>query len=130
MATHSIANVALLASATGSRPASDSTGNVAEGRQVIAVATAEVAPREMEATHEKLQDMVSHLKEFVQNMQRDMDFAVDDRTGRFVVTVTDSQTNELIRQIPSEELLSIARHLADYVDEANTPKGFFIEVNA
>ena len=130
MATHSIANVALLASATGSRATSDSAGNVAEGRQVIAVATAEVETREIEATQEKLEEMVSHLKDYVQSMNRDMDFSVDDHTGRFVVRVTDSQTNELIRQIPSEEMLSIARHLVDYVEDANATKGFFIEVNA
>ena len=130
MATHSIANVALLASTTGSRAASNSAGNVAEGRQAVAVATAEVQTREIEVTQEKLEKMVSHLKDYVQNMNRDMDFSVDDQTGRFIVTVTDSQTKELIRQIPSEELLSIARHLADYVDEANAPKGFLIELNA
>ena len=130
MATHSIANVALLVNTTGSRPTSDSTGNVAEERQVVAAATAEVTTREIEVTQEKLEEMVSHLKEYVQNMQRDMDFSVDDKTGRFVVKVIDSQTKELIRQIPSEEMLSIARHLADYVEESSVPKGFLIERNA
>ncbi|MCW9023764.1 MAG: flagellar protein FlaG [Gammaproteobacteria bacterium] len=130
MATHSIANVALLVSTTGSRPASDSAANVTEERQVVAAATAEVTSREIEMTQEKLEEVVSHLKEYVQNTQRDMDFSVDDETGRFVVKVIDSQTNEVIRQIPSEEMLSIARHLVDYMEETSVRKGFLIERNA
>ncbi len=36
---------------------------------------------------------------------------MDDSTGKTVIKVVDSSTNELIRQIPSEEMLEIARAL-------------------
>ncbi|HHJ20440.1 MAG TPA: flagellar protein FlaG [Gammaproteobacteria bacterium] len=129
MATHSITNVAILASTTGSRAASGSTGNVAEGRQTVAAAIIEEQTRETEVTKEDLEKAVSHLKEYVQNMKRDMDFSVDDKTGRFVVKVYDSETRELIRQIPSEEMLAISRHLVETMEE-EPGKGFLIELNA
>ena len=130
MATHSITNVALLATTTGSRAASGSTGNVAEGRQTVAAAVIEEQTRETEVTKEDLEKAVSHLREYVQSMKRDMDFSVDDKTGRFVVKVYDSETKELIRQIPSEEMLAISRHLVEAMEDAEARKGFLIELNA
>jgi len=130
MATHSITNVAILASTTGSRAASGSTGNVAEGRQTVAAVIIEEQTRETEVTKEDLEKAVSHLKEYVQNMKRDMDFSVDDMTGRFVVKVYDSETRELIRQIPSEEMLAISRHLVEAMEDEESRKGFLIELNA
>ncbi len=130
MATHSITNVAIVAATTGSRVASGSTGNVAEGRQTVAVAVIEEQSRETEVTKEDLEKAVSHLKDYVQSMKRDMDFSVDDTTGRFVVKVFDSETRELIRQIPSEEMLAISRHLVERMEEEESKKGFLIELNA
>jgi len=130
MATHSITNVALVATTTGNRATSGSTGNVAEGRQTVAAVVIEEQTRETEVTKEDLEKAVSHLKDYVQNMKRDMDFSVDDTTGRFVVKVFDSETRELIRQIPSEEMLAISRHLVERMEEEESKKGFLIELNA
>lgn len=133
MATQSIASVVAQVSSAdtrGARP--DATGKVAETRQVVAGATLGVQAerREIEMSPEALEEAVSHLKEYVQTLQRDMDFSVDDRTGRYVVKVVDSQTQELIRQIPSEEMLAISRHLADFLEEAEQRRGFLIELKA
>jgi len=40
-----------------------------------------------------------------------LSFSIDDSTGKTIVRITDAQTGEMIRQIPSEELLAIARSL-------------------
>ena len=131
MATHSITNVAILTNTADTRGmTSKSTGVVAEERQVIAATTAEVQSRDAEVSKEAIDEAVSHLKEYVQNMQRDMDFSVDDKTGRFVVKVIDSQTKEVIRQIPSEEMLAISRHLVDSLEEMEDSRGFLIELKA
>lgn len=132
MATHSITNVAVLANAVDvRRMTSKPTGVVAEERQVIAATTAEVQSRDVEeVSKEAIDEAVSHLKEYVQSMQRDMDFSVDDKTGRFVVKVIDSQTKEVIRQIPSEEMLAISRHLADSLEDQDDSRGFLIELKA
>ncbi len=131
MATHSITNVALVVAATEGRASSGSKRNVAEGRQVVAAAIIGEQTRETEVTKEDITQAVSHLKEYVQHMKRDIDFSVDDQTGRFIVKVYDSETKELIRQIPSEEMLAISRHLADSLNEdEEARKGFLIELNA
>lgn len=38
-------------------------------------------------------------------------FSIDDATEKLVVRITDASTGELIRQLPSEEALAIARSL-------------------
>ena len=39
-----------------------------------------------------------------------LDFDVDDDTGRIVVKVKDVETGDILRQIPSEEMLEFARN--------------------
>lgn len=50
-------------------------------------------------------------EEFVQSINSALQFSVDDSTGSTVVKVIDQLTNEVIRQIPSEEMLEIAKAL-------------------
>lgn len=40
-----------------------------------------------------------------------LSFSVDDSTGKSVVRITDRSTGETVRQIPSEEMLDIARSI-------------------
>lgn len=133
MATQSITNVALLASSveTNRSGSSNSTGKVAAQRQTVAVEVAEVETQEveMELSQEALEKVVSQLNAYIQNTQRDVDFSVDDSTGRVVVRVIDSVSDEVIRQIPSEEMLAISRHLIESL-ETEQPKGFLIELKA
>ena len=59
----------------------------------------------------QVESAVSRISDFVQNFQRDLVFTIDEESDRLVVKVVDSVTQEVIRQIPEEETLSIARHL-------------------
>lgn len=61
---------------------------------------------------ENLQGAVSQINDYVQNLQRNLQFTVDEATGKDVVTVIDTVSEEVIRQIPSEEALELARRLA------------------
>lgn len=130
MATQSITNVATLGRTVETR-SSDSTEKVAVQRQTIAVEVAEVETQEidMELSQEALEKVVSQLNAYIQNTQRDVDFSVDDSTGRVVVRVIDSESEQVIRQIPSEEMLAISRHLVESL-ETEQPKGFLIELKA
>jgi flagellar protein FlaG len=51
------------------------------------------------------------IESFVRSSGRDLQFRVDDESGRVIVSVRDSATGELIRQIPNEETLRIAQAL-------------------
>lgn len=59
----------------------------------------------------ELQQAVTQMNDFVQNLQRDLRFEVDDDLGRTVISVVDSETKEVIRQIPPETVLERARRL-------------------
>jgi flagellar protein FlaG len=60
---------------------------------------------------ERVESAVSQISDFVQNFQRDLVFSIDKDSERLVVKVVDSETQEVIRQIPSEEMLRIAKNL-------------------
>lgn len=40
-----------------------------------------------------------------------LSFSIDDSTGKSIVRITDRSTGEMVRQIPSEEMLDIARSI-------------------
>ena len=64
-----------------------------------------------EAQREELDQAVSQLNDFVQNVQRDLQFEVDNEMGQTIVKVVDQQTQEVIRQIPDEVALRLAEKL-------------------
>lgn len=136
MATQLITNVALLVSPrnTGSDVAGSQVTRgivVAEKRQVVAAAVAEqivIFQEAEEVSREEVEEAVIQLKAYVQTVQRDIEFIIDEQSGRIVVRVVDSVTHEVIRQIPSEEMLAISRHLAEVLEAEN--KGLFVELKA
>jgi len=60
-------------------------------------------------TREVVAKAAAQLQEFVSSMGRNLNFSVDQTTGYNVVRVVNPDTGELIRQLPSEELLKISR---------------------
>ncbi len=53
------------------------------------------------------------IEHFVHSMKRELEFAVDEASGRTVITVRNKETGELIRQIPSDEVIALARAYAE-----------------
>jgi len=72
---------------------------------------AEKLKERSEAQREELGQAVSQLNDFVQNVQRDLQFEVDNDLGQTIVKVVDQQTQEVIRQIPDEVALRLAEKL-------------------
>ena len=60
-------------------------------------------------SEQKLDQTVEELSSLVQSLQRELNFSVDDKSGRTVIKVIDSETDEVIRQIPSEEVIELAQ---------------------
>jgi flagellar protein FlaG len=60
-------------------------------------------------TREVVAKAAAKLQEFVNSMGRNLNFSIDETTGYNVVRVVNPDTGELIRQLPSEELLKISR---------------------
>lgn len=101
-----------------SQIAGSSAATPADARQEVPE-SGNVSPpqEELDVTREEVVDAVSNISDFIQNISRDLQFQVDDVTGATVVTVTDSETDEVIRQIPSEEVVAISRYIAEYAPD-------------
>lgn len=76
-------------------------------------ATKTASGEAQEVTREQIESAVSTIQEFVQSVRRDVNFALDDGSGRVVVKVTDASSGDVIRQIPSEEALQLAESLEE-----------------
>lgn len=85
-----------------------------EGGNTVPPEASSAAPKP-----QQLDDAVSNINEFVQNLSRSLQFSVDEASGRTIVKVTDSDTGDLIRQIPSDEILAISRAIAESMGEAD-----------
>lgn len=51
------------------------------------------------------------LNDFTARVAQDVRFAMDEESGRTIVKVVDTETQEVLRQFPSAEALSIARSI-------------------
>ena len=65
----------------------------------------------------ELSEKVTEINDIIRNIQRDLAFNIDEDSGKTVIRVIDSQSGELIRQIPSEKVLAIATHLRDFQED-------------
>lgn len=61
-----------------------------------------------EASQQDIESAVGEVRDFVQSQRRNLDFAFNQDSNQSVVQVTDTETGELIRQIPSEEVLALS----------------------
>ena len=62
---------------------------------------------------EDVEAAVATIQDFVQSVRRDLNFSLEEGSGRVVVKVTDSGSGDVIRQIPSEEALQLAENLSE-----------------
>ena len=79
---------------------------------------------------EQIETAVSKLSEFVQISNRQLNFSVDEGSNKQVVKVTDAESGEIIRQIPSEEFLKLSERLQDLQTEVGTAVGLLFNKQA
>lgn len=89
-----------------------------------------VASQEKNDSKSFIEQTVNSLNEHNFNVKRSLRFEVDDQTGVTVITVKDTRTQEVIRQIPSEELLKLAQHIQSLTEEFSESKGFLVSTEA
>lgn len=59
-----------------------------------------------------MHNAVASINRYLRDSDRDVQFDIDQSTGKTVVRVVDASTHEVIRQMPSEETLAIARAIS------------------
>lgn len=84
-----------------------------DAQAIAAVVTTPIKPSGVLEASQPSREVVAkaaeQLQNFVQSMGRNLSFSVDEVSGYNVVRVVNPDTGELIRQLPSEELLKISR---------------------
>lgn len=63
-----------------------------------------------------IKQAVAYINEFVQNAQRDLNFSVDEESGVTIVKVLDRHSGDLIRQIPNDVVLDMAKNIQQFSD--------------
>ena len=110
--TSSSAGMAVMQS-TGSAPERVAQPVRTDAEVVAVAASAEIKPSSVNETSQPTREVVAkaaqQIQSFVQSMGRNLNFSIDSTTGYHIVRVTNPQTGETIRQLPSEELLRIAQ---------------------
>ena len=105
-----------------SRPGVGTTVPAARTNEIeAATATREVAATRKndsmtdttELHSEQLLAAVTEMQDYADAAGRNIQFQLDDDSGRTIVKVTEASSGDVIRQMPSEEALRLAQNLAE-----------------
>jgi len=61
----------------------------------------------------EVENVVSDLNDVVQNLQRDLLFSIDEKSGKPFIKVLDKETEEVIREIPSKDIRELKARLGE-----------------
>lgn len=78
----------------------------------------------------QLEEDVALLNEIGASQPPALKFNIDDETGRTIVRMMDRETNEVLRQIPGEDFMAIARIVRENGDSLTERPGQWVELNA
>lgn len=112
----SISNVASQAASTVPQgPSAETAAQVvgSGGSDSVATEASEkpkVATREVPSVQE-VRDAADDVARYVDSVSRSLQISVDGELDQPIVTVLDSTTEQVVRQIPSEEIVAIAKFL-------------------
>lgn len=87
------------------------SGEAVSGESLPPVAIVSQEPTSTEESQALIERAVSDLSDFANSSQRSLSFSINQDTGDAVIIVKDSQTEEIVRQIPSEAAIQLAQNL-------------------
>lgn len=70
-----------------------------------------VQPPQQTYSPQKLAEALKSINETIQAMSPGVEFTIDDESHRTIIKVVDQQNKQVIRQIPSEEVIEISNAL-------------------
>lgn len=69
---------------------------------------------------EKASKLADELTQMAQQVNRQLHFKVDDGTGKMVIQVLDKLSGDVVRQIPSEEIVALQHKLAELQESGSS----------
>mmetsp|Transcript_33234 Transcript_33234/g.42844 ORF Transcript_33234/g.42844 Transcript_33234/m.42844 type:complete len:142 (-) Transcript_33234:2517-2942(-) len=73
-----------------------------------------------------IESAVSEISDFLQSTNRQLSFSVDEKSDRQIVKVTDSESGEIIRQIPSEDVLALSERIRELQSDVGSAVGVLL----
>ena len=68
-------------------------------------------PTPTKPSTDQLQEALREIRRVVEPVAQNLQFSIDEESGRTIVKIIDASTKEVVRQMPSEEVLAIAHAL-------------------
>lgn len=99
--------------APASSPAPAVSAASVEAQRSLAQTQKPDVSTQVKAMRKELEHSLSEANRRMQLNGRNLAFSLDEKAGRVVIKVTNSQTGELVRQIPDETVLRIAHTIED-----------------
>lgn len=140
MSSDIINNQVMKSATVSTLPVNGSQKPATTERQNVAASTGTTLPPETspakkavqeqakeEVSAEKAQEVVEQLNNHAQSINRNLQFSVDDDSGKTVIRVINSETAELVRQIPSEEVLRLSETIRESMEGS---KGVIVQTLA
>jgi flagellar protein FlaG len=112
----------LMSTATKTASSTGTTSNAARAQSAAtSVAQDSKASSNKEAqivpptqkVQETVKAVAAQIESYLRSVGREVQFSIDSDSGETIITIRDSSTGELIRQIPSAEALRLSQALAD-----------------
>ena len=86
-----------------------------------------VVQDDKQASKAEVQRAAGQVNDFVKQIGRNLEFSVDESSGRVIITVREPDTGKIIRQIPPEELLVIAKLVSENFLNTSVPTGILLD---
>ncbi|MFQ3235291.1 MAG: flagellar protein FlaG [Paraglaciecola sp.] len=83
-----------------------------------------------DALEETVDEALTHINDFVQSKNRQLNFSVDEDSGRQVIKVTDAGSGDVIRQIPTPEVLKLSARIQELQSDLGSAVGLFFDNQA
>jgi flagellar protein FlaG len=79
-------------------------------------------PPDMKLSTDDITNLVDTLNAAAKSVNKRIEFSYHDKINRVIMKVMDTQSNEVIREIPAKEMIRLLEHIHDligmFVDEA------------
>lgn len=82
---------------------------------------------ELKAESDLISDAMQTISEFISMPVRTVNFTQDDGSEKTVIKIYDSESNELIKQFPSEEILLIAQRIVELQQDISQKTGILLD---
>lgn len=104
-----------------------SSNKVAETDNTALKKAQDVEAKKIEQEVEKLEEAYAEISEFMSLYNRNVNFSTDEQSEKTVIKVFDSDSQELIKQFPSEDLIELAQKIKQLRQDVDLKSGIFLD---